>query len=304
MVYNITIFISVHILICLIYSAFILYRENLQQSIFRFAVIFLLPVLGPIFFLLAGLFSRILKETENVEKTYQEYVKGDGHINYVEVIDFQKEINIIPLNDSLILGTRHQRRLFLADLLKKDYSRYIKVLQRAVSDEDSETSHYAGAALIEIKKQFEELIYSADEEYKKHSSDIGTIRKNINTIKKYLNSGLPDEIEKKEFTISLSHLLEKYLAKDHTRKKYFIDKISLDLKLKNYKDAEKYCKSFCRYFPDEQKPYFMLLKFFYSTSNLKTLKEISGLIKDKQFNLSEENKQILDYWERFAEGAV
>lgn len=304
MTYNITAFISIHILICLIYFAFILHRKNLQQSIFRFIVVLLLPLIGIVFFLLTGLFGRILKETENIEKTYQEYVKGMGHIDYVEDIDFQKEINIIPLEDSLILGTRRQKRLFLVDMLKKDYSRYIKVLQRAVSDEDSETSHYAGTALIEIKKQFEELIHSADEEYKKNSSDIRAIRKNINTIKKYLSSSLPDEIEKKEFTVSLSHLLKKYLEKDHARKQYFIDKISLDLKLEDYKDAEEYCKRFCHYFPDDQEPYFMLLKFFYSKSNLESLKKVSDFIKNKQFNLSERNKQTLDYWERFMESAV
>jgi len=277
---------------------------NLQQSIFRFIVVLLLPGSGIIFFMLACLFNRILKETENIENTYQEYIKGNDHIHYVEDIDFQGEINTVPLGDSLILGTRQQRRLFLVQLLKKDYSRYIKVLQKAVNNEDSETSHYAGVALIEIKKQFEKLIYSADEEYKKNSSNMPAIRKNIDTIKKYINSGLPDKIEKKEFAISLSYLLEKYLEKDQARKQYFIDKIKLDLDLENYDYAKEYCEKFCHYFPNEQEAYFMLLKFFYSTHNLKSLKKVSDFIKNKQFNLSKRNKQMLDYWERFVEGAV
>lgn len=304
MTYNIITFIFIHILISLIYFAFILYRKTLQQSIFRFIVVLLLPGSGIVFFMLAGLFNRILKETENIEDTYQEYVKGDDHIHYVEDIDLQSEIDTIPLSDLLILGTHQQRRLFLVQLLKKDYSRYIKALQRAVRNEDSETSHYAGAALIEIKKQFEKLIHSADEEYKNNSSSITAIRNNIDTIKKYINSGLPDEIEKKEFAISLSYLLEKYLEKDQARKQYFIDKIKVDLDLENYDYAQEYCKKFCHYFPNEQEAYFMLLKFFYSTYNLKSLKKVSGFIKNKQFNLSDRNKQMLDYWERFIEGAV
>jgi len=304
MTYSIAAFMFVHILISLIYFAFILYRKNLQQSIFRFIVVLLLPGPGIIFFILSGLLNRVLKETENIENTYQEYIQDKDHINYVEGIDFQSEINTVPLGDSLTMGTRQQRRLFLLQLLKKDYSRYIKVLQKAVGNEDSETSHYAGAALIEIKKQFEQLIHSADEEYKNNSSDISAIRKNIDTIKKYINSGLSDEIERKEFAISLSYLLEKYLEKDQARKQYFIDKIKLDLDLKNYDYAEEYCKKFCHYFPEEQEAYFMLLKFFYSTHNLRSLKKVSDFIKNKQFNLNKRNKQMQDYWERFLEGAV
>lgn len=304
MTYNIATFIFIHILISLIYFAFILYRKDLQQSIFRFIVVLLLPVAGIIFFMLAGLLNRILKETEDIENTYQEYIKDKDYIHYVEDIDFQREINILPLGDSLILGTRQQRRLFLVQLLKKDYSRYIKGLQKAVNNEDSEISHYAGAALIEIKKQFEKLIHSADEEYKKNSNDVSAIKNNIDTIKKYINSGLSDEIEKKEFAISLSRLLEKYLEKDQSAKQYFMDKIKLDLELENYDYAEEYCKKFCRYFPDEQEAYFMLLKFFYSTHNLKSLKKVSNFINNKQFNLSKRNRQMLDYWERFVEGAV
>jgi len=304
MTYNITAIIFIHILISLIYFAFILYRENLQQSVFRLIVVLLLPGAGIIFFMLSGLFSRVLKETENIEKSYQDYIKDKGHIHYVEDIDLQNELNTLPLVDLLTMGTQHQRRLSLVQLLKKDYSRYIGVLQKAVSNEDSETSHYAGAALVEIKKQFEKLLHSANEEYKNNSSDLSAIRNNIDAIKKYLLSGLPDKIEEKEFADNLSYLLGKYLEKDQARKQYFIDKIKLDLDLENYEHAREYCKKFCRRFPDEQEAYFMLLKFFYATSNLKSLKKVSDYIKDKQFNLSEKNRKMIDYWERFVESAV
>jgi len=298
MTYNIIALTILHILISLIYLAFMLKRKSLQQSVYRFVVVLFLPGLGILFFILSGIFSRVVKGSENIENSYQKYVRDDSHIEYVHKIDFNKEVNIVPLSDSLTLSTVQQRRAFLVDLLKKDYSRYIKVLRRAVSNEDSETSHYAGAALMEIKKQFEGLLYEKNRQYESDRANIKKLRENIETIKKYINSGLPDEVEKKEFSINLSFLLEKYLEKDRYRKQFFTDKINLDLELGNIKEAERTCKEFYRYFSHDQAPYFMLLKFFFSTNNIKSLRKVIGHIKKKKFNLSEKNRQLLYFWER------
>lgn len=301
MTYNIIVLLMLHFLVCLIYFAFILHKKNLQQSVYRFIVVLFLPVLGFLFFIISGVFGKFFKETENIEESYQEYVKDSDQTEYVQSIDFKREVNTIPLIDSLTLGTVEQRRAFLVDLLKKDYARYIKVLQRAVSNKDSETSHYAGAALMEIKKQFEELLREKDRKYVKDKGDKKALKENIEIIKRYLNSSLPDEIEKKEFVINLSYMLEKYLEKEHSEKQYFIDKINLDLELGNLKEAEQYSKDFCRYFNDDPEPYFMLLKFFFKTRNTRSIKKILNYIKDKQFSLDDRKSQLFDYWERHTE---
>jgi hypothetical protein len=302
MIFSIAALAVLHLFISLIYFAFILHRKSLQQSIYRFIVVFFLPGLGLLFLLFSGILGKIIKETENIEESYQEYIKDSEQITYIQDIDYSRELNTIPLSDSLSLGTIKQRRAFLVDLLKKDYTRYISVLQRAVSNEDSETSHYAGAALMEIKRQFEELLRERDRKYSGNKDNINALKNNIETIKKYLDSGLPDEVEKQEYSASLSYMLEKYLEKDRLNKMYFIDKINLDLKLGNLKEAEKFSKDFCRFFVDDHEPYFMLMKYFFKTNNIKSIKKVLNHIKDRQFSLDEKNRQLLDYWERHTEG--
>lgn len=294
----------IHFLISFIYFIFTLYRETIQQSIFRFVMVFFLPILGLLFFILSGLFNKLFKEKHNIEESYQEYVRDQEQIDYVEDIDFEREMNTIPISDSLTMGSQTDRRRFLVDLLKKDYTRYIRVLQKAVENEDSETSHYAGAALMEIKKQFELLLRTSSKAYEKNKDSILAIKDYIDTIKKYLNSGLPDNIDKEEFLISLSYLLEKYLNKDHTLKQYYIDKINTDIKLGNYKDAEDYTKEFCNNFPVDEEPYFLLLKYFYSTNNYKSIGKVIKFIKKRFLTVSEGNKEILKYWERFISDAI
>jgi hypothetical protein len=246
--------------------------------------------------------GKIIRETENIEESYQDYIKDTEHVKYVQDIDFSRELNTVPLSDSLSLGSIEQRRAFLVDLLKRDYSRYISVLQKAVTNEDSETSHYAGAALMEIKRQFEELLREKDRKYSGDKNNINALKDNIETIKKYLNSGLPDEIEKQEYSTSLSYMLEKYLEKDRLNKAYYIDKINLDLEMGNLKEAEEFSKDFCRLFMDDYESYLILLKYFFKTNNIKSIKKVLSYIKYRQFSIDEKNKQLLDYWERYTEG--
>ncbi|MEE8324593.1 MAG: hypothetical protein V3R31_02960 [Candidatus Humimicrobiaceae bacterium] len=293
----------VHLLISLIYFAFILRKNTLQQSIFRFLIVFLLPVLGLLFFVISGIFNRVFKEKQNVEESYQKYIKDQEQVDYIEDIDFKREMNTIPISDSLTMGSQQERRAFLVELLKKDYTRYIKVLQKAVENEDSETSHYAGAALMEIRKQFEIMLRNSNKAYEENKKDTFAIKEYIDAIKKYLNSGLPDNIDKQEFRITLSYLLEKYLEKDHTAKQYYIDKINTDLELENIKEVEDYTKRFCNHFPSEEEPYFMLLKYFYSINNYKSILKVVKLIKKRFSSLNENNKKIFKYWERFISDA-
>ena len=74
----------VHLLISLAYFAFILCRKTLQQSMFRFTMVFLLPVLGLLFFIISGLLDRVFREKQNVEESYQKYIKDLSLIHISE----------------------------------------------------------------------------------------------------------------------------------------------------------------------------------------------------------------------------
>jgi len=299
--YDTILLLIVHLFICFAYFIFTLRSKNMQQSIYRLVVVFFLPVAGVLFFIVSGIFGRMLKETDNIEDNYEKYVKDDKQISYIQKIDFDNELNTIPLSDSLTLSNIKQRRSFLISLLKKDYTRYLKVLQKAVCNIDSETSHYACSALMEIKKQFEELLREKNKQYTENEGNKLLLMDYIDTVKKYLESGLPDQVERREISINLSYLLEKYLEKDHSSKQYYHDKINVDLELGNYNEAEKYGKYYTKYFFDDYEPYFELMKFFYETNNIKSIKKVLDVIKARKFNLDDGHRQLFDYWERQTE---
>ncbi len=290
----------INLLLSLIYFAVYLKYRGFQEAIYRFIVALLLPGFGLVFFLLAWIFGKIIRDTENIVESYDKFIKEEGYIDYVTDIDMKKEINIVPLEDSLSLSSYKDRRAFLIDLLKKDYSRYIIALQKAIKNEDSETSHYAGAALMEIKKQFDQMLYAADQKFEASKNDINAITEYIEVTKKYLNSNLPDEVSKREYSINLSYMLEKLLSKKHDDKQFFIDKILIDIKLKNYDSAGTFTKRFSHFFPNDIEPSMMFLRYFYEIRDHKSLIKVIDSLKKSDAKISAKDLDIINYWKRFS----
>ena len=297
MLFNI---LMINLLISLIYFVIYLKYRGFQEGIYRFLVALLLPGFGLAFFLLAWLFGKITRDTENIVESYEKFIKEEVYIDYVTDIDLKKEINIVPIEDSLLLSSYKDRRAFLINLLKKDYSRHITALQKAVKNEDSETSHYAGAALMEIKKQFDLMLYSADQKFEANKNDMNTITEYIGVIKKYLNSNLPDEVSKREYNVNLSYLLEKLLSKKHDDKQLFTDKILIDIKLKNYDSARAFAEKFSHFFPTDIEPNMMFLRFFYEIRDHKSLIRVIESLKITDAKLSAKDLDIINYWKRFS----
>lgn len=296
MIYSI---ILIHLLVSFIYSVFCLKYLEIQESIYRIIIVLALPIFGLLFFILIGIFKKTIKVSDNILESYKNYIKDSEQVNYVKGIDFEEEINIVPVTDSLFLSTSKDKRSYLINLLKKDYSGHIKVLQKALESDDTEISHYAGAAIMEIKKQFESLLKSANEKYENNKDDIEILRVYIDIIKRYLNSGIPDRVDYNEYTITYSYMLEKFILKDPSKKEYFSEKISCDIELGNFESAKEFCKKFSYYFPNDEEPYLMLMKLFYTTNDYKSLNKVIDFLKNADLKLSEKIKNIINYWERF-----
>ena len=145
----------IHFAICIIYFAINIKFKGLQDSIYRFIVVFMLPVVGFLFFIVTAISGKFAKNTDNILESYLKYIQDKKHVYYEENIDFEKGINTIPFQDSLYFSDNKDKRAYLIYILKKDFIKHIKGLQKAIESDDSETSHYAAAALMEIKKHFE-----------------------------------------------------------------------------------------------------------------------------------------------------
>jgi len=292
----------IHSMICLIYFAVNLKFRGLQDSFYKLFIIFFLPAAGLLFFAVSAVLNKIPNRSDSIVDSYLKYIREQNireqkHIYYEEVTDFEKEINTVPLEDSLNFSDNKSKRAYLIYILKKGFASHIKGLQKALKSQDTETSHYAASALMEIKKQFEILLANAYEKYKNNKDDISVIQEYVNTLKKYLKSGLADKVVYYNYLEKYSATLSELLSRHMTNEIYFVDKINCDIELGDYKSAEDFSKRFFEYFPNSEKPYLALMKFYYLSRDIKSFTNISKVLKNKKIGLTEYGESVIKFWE-------
>jgi hypothetical protein len=260
-------------------------------------VIFFLPVAGILFFIISGILARIHNKSDSMIESYIKYTKDQKHIYYEESIDFEKEINTIPIDDSLEFSSNKSKRAYLIYILKKDFSRHVKGLQKAIKSPDTETSHYAASALMEIKKQAEIIIVNAGEKYEQNKNNIAVIEEYADILKKYLKSGLADKIDYENYLQKYSILLADLLLINKTNELFFTEKINCDIELLDSESALQYCDDFFSNFPNSEKPYLSLLKLYYMSGEAELFKNtLKGFMKRK-IGRTDYGESIIKFWE-------
>ncbi|MBC7332876.1 MAG: hypothetical protein H5T85_00145 [Actinobacteria bacterium] len=288
---------AIYFTVCLIYFALISRLRGFQEGIYRFVFVVFLPVFGFFHFLLTGIFGKVIKKTESIVDVYIKYIYGDRSIEYVQQIDFEKDINTIPLEDSIYFSDSRTRRSYLVHILKKDFLKHVRSLKRAVEIGDSETAHYAASALTEIKKQFEGMIQAAREKYNDEPDNLEILQEYIGVVRRYLYSGLADRVDYNDYLEEYSRLLEIALKKLEDKRQYFSEKISLEIQKGNYKVAESYCREFLTHFPKDEEPYLCAMELYFATGNYHKFYQVLSELKSLNIPLSEKAKSMINFWE-------
>ena len=287
-----------HIFICLLFFGINIVINGLQDSIYKLIIVFFMPGLGLLFFTVSAAVNKFIRRKQGELESYLKALHSHDHIYQEEAIDFEKEINTVPLNDTLQFSSSKQKREYLIYILKKDFTGHIKGLKKALKSDDSETSHYAAAALMEIKKQFESMIQNAEEDYKNGTKDSKSLEGYIMALKKYLSSGLADSVDLYDFQDKYAIALGQYINKYNAPQDYYSEKISAEIFLGDYEAAADYCNLFKAKFPDSEKPYISSLKLNYRLKDRQAFEKILAEIQGKAIESFGDLASIAGYWER------
>ncbi len=286
-----------YFIFCLLYFGVIVKFESFSISIIKFIIVLLLPVIGFILIIVFAVSGRVTVKSDKEIKEFVSFTHKRNFIYHEEAVDFEKEINTIPLQDSLKFNDSKAKRSYLIYVLKKNFSGHIYGLKKALQSSDSETAHYAAAALMEIKNQFENKIAFEKENYERDSDNIESANKYAATLKEYLNSGIADSTDYYDFLNVYSMLLDKLISGDIKNEQYFEDKISAAIIFGEYESALDICRKFLTAFPESEKPYICYLKYFYAVKNYKAFNNAMKKIKEKSFSSTEKLEGIISFWE-------
>ncbi|MFD0715442.1 hypothetical protein [Paenibacillus sp. GCM10027626] len=275
----------------------LLSRGDRREWAMRMALAIGLPVVG---FLLPAFWPQRNRSAEELEKNQRIFdhfdLSGAANIKPLSKPDTEEEMNLVPLEEALLINDYPTRRRVMIDLLKQDSLEYLEVLQMAVSNDDTETSHYAVSAIMEIKRKLTLQLQQFAVQYEENKDDPFLLQAYADVLRSYMQSGFLDErtLTKHRYTYSglLGRLLE--LIPDHENN--YCEKIDTDLLLGEYVLAEHTAVAYLRQCPHSEDAYLKLMKVYFTTRSIDKLKETLEDLKNSPLRLSNQALMSVRFW--------
>lgn len=276
------------------------YRRDWHEAWLRFILVAVLPVIG----WLLPPFTASRRNDLNGNIDWNEishgieYLPDDGSSSYrmytKETAD--KERNLVPLEEALLISDTVTRRRVMIDLLKLDTMKYLDVLQLAVSNEDTETSHYAVSAIMELKRKLTLTMQELSVRYEADKDDPHLLQSYADVLQSYLNSGFLDERTMMKHRYTYIAVLGRLIELDPGQIGTYTDKIEAEFAAGLYVDAEQTAKQFAERHPREEDAYLLLLKVYYNRRSFVQIRSTLNRMKASPIRFSNRALALVRYW--------
>ncbi|MFC5469424.1 hypothetical protein ACFPPD_11895 [Cohnella suwonensis] len=274
------------------------YRRDKPEWIVRWITAAFFPVVG---LLLPPIWTskrNVQPNSDDDLKFRFEQIERDENLKteWYDKETAEKEKNLIPLEEALAINDLTTRRKVMIDLLKQDSLQYMDVLQIAVGNEDTETSHYAVSAIVEVKRKLTLTMQEMSVQYEENKNDPHLLRSYADVLKAYMGSGFLDERTMLQLRHTYSEVLHNLIhaAPDHLAA--YEEKIEVDLILQRHDAAEETGRLFLEKYPRNEDPYLLLIKVYYSRRSYEQIQAILMQLKESPIRLSNHALNAVRYW--------
>ncbi|TQR21203.1 hypothetical protein [Psychrobacillus vulpis] len=272
-------------------------NKNLKEWLLKMTVVSFLPIIG--WFLPVIWAKKFIKNKGDMFGKYINKQNEDISVELLaiqEKIEKEKELNIVPIEEALVVSDYSARRKVMIDVLKEDTLQYMDVIKTAVLNEDTETSHYAVTAVMEIKRKLSISLQELSVKFDQNNSDTHIARAYAQVLKEYMDSGFLDDQTIRKYKFTYIHVLNQLIQNDDGDGETFEEKVTTEMELSEYSTAENTCLEYLRKYPNSEKPYICLLKLYYTTKSTIKMQSTLDELKRSTIKLSNQALTIVRYW--------
>lgn len=276
---------------------FFLTKGNLKEWSLKVLIVGLVPIFGWFFPVIWP--KKLIK---NYGQEFSDYINKQDHDIKVELLDsrerveLEKELNVIPLEEALVVSDYSTRRKMMIDVLKEDVLQYIDVIKTAVVNEDTETSHYAVTAVLEVKRKLLISLQELSVKFEQDNKDLHTAQVYAEVIREYIRSGFIDMQTVRKYRYTYLQVLEQIILHHDASEHIFEEKIETEMLLQEYTKAEKTAQQYLKRYSNYEKPYLVLIKLYYETKSINKMLDTIQNLKQSTIKLSNQAKSIVNYW--------
>jgi len=193
------------------YTVLMWLKDRSTNAPQRGGIIILCPVVGMLCLLTSFLVDKVLSqkavdyENLSIDKTRKQFLQP---------VDREREMEVLPLEEILAVSTVGEKRRAMLNMLKQDAGKNLALIRKAAEDEDSETSHYAAAALTDMLGRFSAELNALQIAYDKDRSSLRANRELLDAVRRVLDGGGLMKVEESRYQYMVISLIQN-LEKDH-----------------------------------------------------------------------------------------
>lgn len=190
------------------------------------AVIFF-PCLGILMMMVCNVFEVKEKIEDNIAQSFSE----DKIIDDNYELNFYDDLNTIGAYDSLLVKNAKEKKKFLYEFNPLNIAFKVKILQKALLDDDIDVIHYSATELNKIDVKLQEKVKSAEKK--------GNLKNIYKAYKEYINSGLLMDSILDFYQEKILKILSKLVEED---KKYEKELLELYIKMGKKLEYEQFLR--------------------------------------------------------------
>lgn len=241
--------------------------ENFD-SLTKYAIlsifIFLCPVVSLVFLALGTLFYQIFFDS-SIDLAAITFSKD--RVDIVDRPDMEEEMNLVPLEEAIMIDDKDSLRQLLLTVLRGDVSKSINAVSKALNSSDSEASHYAASAIMDVTAEFQNTIQKFQAQLESDPKDREINQLFIEYLIRMLGAGFLSELELKTYVFLLQHTCENAYQsnKDILKASYYGSLVNLLSKIGELQLAVIWVERFQEDYPDHIEMYYCVLHFYFET---------------------------------------
>ena len=274
-------------------------RESAGMAIY----FIFLPVLGFLIYFLPDLLQMFLERMG---------VDREAILIHAFEVDLQPEhpdvreaLNVVPVEDAMAVSGNAEKRALLLGQLKKDLTENYRVLLAAERDRDSESTHYAAVAKMEIYRLHQTRWLECRRDYAQDPGDPEKYHTACEVLTEMLESGILSSREQSAYQKRLCDLVQGWIvaAEDEVSPREYEEYLGSLVELGRGEDAERLWREHADRMRSED-AYQSMLKLFYRMGERQKFEDLlNDLCKSRQIRLSPKGLERLRYWRSRLAGA-
>lgn len=274
---------------------FILTKEKKKRNghFIRAIIMFLCPIVGPMFFLMEQLISHFFFKQD---ADLADVIFSKERVKTRKRADEDQEGNMVPIEEALAISDTSSVRTLMMNVVRGDVKNSLFSIALALNSEDTETSHYAAAVLRDELNDFRSRV---QEMYKKIKDGDKQAAEYACVLLEYMNGVLYQNVflesEQKTFVDMMEDVAD-YLYqnnRDLIIPEYLEWMCVRLMGVKEYERMEVWCDRSSELYPNELFAYTCQLKLYFTIQNKERFFQVLDSLKKSDVVIDKETLELI-----------